>query len=174
MKHSELDYGITTNFHNEFLLFEFKDPNQLFSRMRGYINDELLYTLDDDGFHIAIFQRAYILYEAWKRREISKAQYSYASLSSDNIQSRYLTDFNFFYYSKKLDRYFVCIHKDIHSNFDTPERRKMTKDIFQSLCKLHDFSAIVKDAINLFETENASNPGLWNCWDVLYENNYML
>ena len=175
-----LDYGITMNFNNEFNLFEFKDPNLAFSLMRGYWgesvnNKELLYTLDDAGFYIAIFQRAYILYEAWKCGEISSAKYKYASMSSDKIQSRFLTDFNFFYYSEKLNSYFVSVHKYAIPFSDTLDKRMdMTTDIFQRLCKLHNFPAIVTDAAELYNKENASNTDTPDCWGTLYENGYEL
>lgn len=180
MKENKLDYGITMNFNNEFLLFEFKDPICAFARMQGYWGEgaykkELLYTLDDDGFYIAIFQRAYILYEAWKLGEISKAKYKYASMSSDKIQSRFLTDFNFFYYSEKLDSYFVCIHQDVAVYGDSVNKRmELTEDIFQRLCKLHDFRAIVKDAAKLYNDENAAKKDTSDCWSILYKNNYEL
>ena len=167
------------NFNNEFYLFEMNDPAMVFSLIRGYWEEnasgrESLYTLDDRGFYIAIFQRAYILYEVWKLGEISDAKYRSASLSSNRIKSRFLTDFNFVYYSEKLERFFVCIHRDAAFIHGHEDELKKIDHTFECLSKLHDIPSIVRKAAELWESCNEDSTDKPDCWGTLYANGFEL
>ena len=169
------------NFNNEFMLFETADPQLVFKSTRGYWDnsDDLrdrLYTLDDCGFYTAVFQRAYILYNAWCRKDISSTKYRYASLKDKRIRSRFLTDFNFIYYSKKLNRFFVSMLHSVTVDPCICLDESTKNEVFDHLSQLHDFPSILKDAAKLFETTRFCDYDYFadNFWEVLYRYGYEL
>ena len=168
------------NFRNEFELIESADPDVIFSIGCGYgqsgKDGELApYVLNDEGFRTAIFQRAFHLIAGHYFGEINNVQYRTASLIDNSYKCRFLTDFNFLYYSERAAKFYLSRHEG-HKNPETIdyEKERQINNVFESLSRLHDFPSIIKEAHELFEDAKDDMRGTIHSWDVLYAHGWEL
>lgn len=173
-------YGINMNFDNEFVLFKMDNPQKVFSLVRGYWDGHgekrggSLYTLDDEGFRIAIFQRAFILKCAYSKGLMSRCVYNGAIKERSNFHTRYLTDFNFIYYSDEMKCYFISMNQidiQLPSN-EIDAYMKECDDIFDMLSAHHNFPSIIKAAVELHDENPDEANEIW--WETLYDHDWVL